>query len=260
MKPIKLSNEQKLILLKDFQKFLDKERLSDGKISYSAKVDNVLGKNIPKPIVNFTAEAYLKMNYLIQECTSEIGWHGTVTRNKNIFTITDILVYPQKVTGATTSSIPVGDKYDAWLMELPDNIFNFLRFQGHSHVNMGTSPSGVDNNFYDAILQTLKDNDYYIFAIMNKRQEISIWIYDLATNLIFDEKDITLNILTPAGESLAMWFQNAQKLIEKETKAVPTYYYGGSYYRTPFETDFDDIPINWYDRAQQRKNKGGKKN
>ena len=32
-------------------------------------------------------------------------------------------------------------------------------------------------------LKTLKDDDYYIFMIINKRNDINMWIYDLKTNI-----------------------------------------------------------------------------
>ena len=41
-------------------------------------------------------------------------------------------------------------------------------YAGHSHVNMGTSPSSVDLNHQEEILRMLGDNDFYIFMIWNK--------------------------------------------------------------------------------------------
>lgn len=202
MKPITLSQNLKNSLLKEFEEFLTKERMSDSKINFSRSIVDVIAKDTPKPIVQFTPEAWLKMYTLVQHTAIEIGWHGLVERNDNIFTIKDILLYPQKTTAVTATADD--DKYPVWLMSQPDEIFNAIRFQGHSHVNMGVSPSGVDTGYYDDILQTLTKDDYYIFLIMNKRDEIFINIYDFAKNIIFEKGDITLSIMLE-NQSLIDW-------------------------------------------------------
>ena len=43
---------------------------------------------------------------------------------------------------------------------------------GHSHVNMGTSPSATDTKLQEDHLAQLQDNDFYIFLIVNKKREI----------------------------------------------------------------------------------------
>ena len=51
--------------------------------------------------------AYAKMIALIQSFSTEIGWHGICKRSAekdNVFTIEDVFVYPQIVTGTNIST------------------------------------------------------------------------------------------------------------------------------------------------------------
>lgn len=172
----------------------------------------MLEENIKKPHVVFTSPAWLKMKQLVMEATTEIGWQGVVIRQDNFFLIKDILVYPQTVTGATVTTDEID--YSKWLMGLDDHTFAGLRMQGHSHVNMHTSPSGVDENFYNNILQTLQKDEYYIFMILNKRDDIFIQIYDYAQNIIFEKADIVLSVKCKDG-TISSW---AKKQIAEHVK------------------------------------------
>lgn len=206
MRHIQLTEELKQKALKEFQEKLFNERFSDTKINFSFDLKNETQlEDKDKVIVNVRPEAWLKMWSLVASESGEIGWHGTVERKANkIFEITNIIVYPQFVTGTTVQTDDVG--YGNWLhKELDDETFNHLRFHGHSHVNMSTSPSGVDTTWYNDILQGLSNEDYYIFAILNKRDDIFIEIYDLATNTIYEKKDIIINVILADNNYLQNW-------------------------------------------------------
>ena len=103
-----------------------------------------------------------------------------------------------------------------WLMSQPDEVFNKLRFHGHSHVNMGVSPSGVDTKYQDDILKNL--NDFYIFGIFNKREDNYLIIYDITNNIVYEDKDIILH--TPGG-SYRQW---AKEMLEEHVSSIG---YGG---------------------------------
>ena len=136
--------------------------------------------------------AWEKLIALVDECDKEIAWHGTVIKTNYTYTVTDVFVFPQTVTGSTVTSDET--EYSMWLAGQPDEIFNSLRFHGHSHVNMGVSPSGVDTTYQEDILRNLKD--FYIFAIFNKKGDHWCAIYDVESNTAYDDKDIevvTLN-------------------------------------------------------------------
>lgn len=176
-----------------FLSYLEKGEFKDNKISYS---DPFTTAN-KKATLYFKEIAWLKMQTLVREFDKEVAWHGLAFRGedpeKNEYTITDILVYPQEVTGATVNTDQT--EYQNWLMGQPDEIFNNIRMQGHSHVNMGTTPSGVDTNLYDQLLGQLEDDMFYIFMIWNKRWEKTIMIYDMASNTMFETADVTVKIV-----------------------------------------------------------------
>jgi DNA gyrase/topoisomerase IV subunit A len=218
MRYIKLTEQVKEDALKEFQKLLEDNRFSEDKITYTF---NLLDKKDleekDKIIINITATAYLKMTSLVKTEDKEIGWHGVVERvSDQLFLIKDILVYPQTTTAATVTTDDI--EYGNWLhKEISDEEINHLRFHGHSHVNMATSPSGVDTTWYDQILQGLSKDDYYIFMILNKRHEYFIELYDLKTNIIYEKKDIIINILMEDNNYLDNWTKKQkEKYIKKE--------------------------------------------
>lgn len=167
----------------------------------------------------FSPTAYAKMLALVMNFTDEVAWHGTVMRDGNDFYITDILVYPQEVTGVTVNTDQA--EYEMWLMGLVDEEFNHLRFQGHSHVNMGVSPSTTDLNHQEEILEQLKDDDYYIFMIVNKKLEMFISIFDYANNIKFETEDVDVYIGS-TGFNAEAFVKDAESLVVKRT-----YSYGG---------------------------------
>ena len=157
MQPVKMNDELIQGILQEFYAQASAlGNLQADKFSFN--------KNFSKPAkdaveVNFTLEAYHEMCALIDHFSTEVAWHGLVNRiDKTHFQITKILVYPQQVTGATVNTDQ--EKYTTWLYELDDESFNTLRFQGHSHVNMSTSPSGVDMQNQWDLIDTLSSEDY----------------------------------------------------------------------------------------------------
>lgn len=223
MRPIKLTQENLDKALESFLGYIDNQRFVTGKVNFQMSFSEIMKDTGPRPSLLFTPEAYLKMTTLVKDYSTEIGWHGIVNRipTKNIYVITDILVYPQTVAGATVTTDQV--EYQNWLMGQSDEVFPRIRFQGHSHVGMPTGPSGVDINFYDGILQGLKENDFYIFAILNKRDENTYMIYDYSRNIIYDNADIDVGIITRNGKSFNTWMKEAAELVKKHEPAVTVY-------------------------------------
>ena len=192
-KIIKLTEEYIEEARRDFEEALKNAKLSDGKINFCKSFTSISRK----ATVYFTEIAWEKMQSLIREFDKEVAWHGVAFRGedteKDEYTITDILVYPQEVTGSTVTTDQT--KYQTWLMEHDDDVFNNIRMQGHSHVNMSTSPSSVDTNLYEKILDQLDDTMFYIFLIYNKRGDKTYKIYDLAKNVLFETSDVTVKII-----------------------------------------------------------------
>ena len=145
--------------------------------------------------VNFTIEAYEQMYALVNHFDCEVAWHGLAHRvDDTHFQITKILLYPQDVDSVTVTTDQVG--YSNWLNDRSDEEFNSIRFQGHSHVNMGTSPSGLDESKQWDIIKDLDETDFYVFVIVNKRHEYHIWVVDKAKNAVYTEKDVNVTIGT----------------------------------------------------------------
>ena len=217
---IKLTEEDINELVNNFKASLTGMRFDSDKITYTA--DTKL-KEQKKIKVFFTPEAYCKMTTLIKGCEKEIAWHGTVKQTEDgNYIITDILMYPQEITGATVTSND--EKYPMWLMQQPDEVFNKIRFQGHSHVNFGATPSATDLTLYNNMLQTLSNEDFYIFMIMNKKAETWIQIYNLAENVVYENNDIEIAVLLGNKTSME-WFgeQCRDNIVERKvTYAVPT--------------------------------------
>ena len=192
-KIIKLTPECIEQARQEFEASLANIKLSDGKINFTKSFATIQRR----ATIYFTEIAWLKMQTLIREFDKEVAWHGIASRGedpeKDEYFITDIIVYPQTVTGVTVTTDQ--EEYENWLNGLEDDVFNNLRMQGHSHVNMGTTPSGVDNNLYESILGQLKSTMFYIFMIWNKKGEKTIKLYDMAKNVLFETADCTVSIL-----------------------------------------------------------------
>lgn len=180
----------------------------------------------PAPRIIYTPMAWVKQFLLIMSQSGEIGWHGlveVVDRDKNIYKITDIIVYPQMVSGATVTTDEL--VYSNWLGSQSDEIFNGLKAHFHSHVNMPTTPSGIDEADKDKIVEQLspdKPDQFYIFMIWNKKLEFSADIYDVKNHIRWQQKDISIEI-EGLGE-INQWLADATAEV-KERKEVKSWTY-----------------------------------
>lgn len=219
MKPIMLTQEAKDNALEIFKKLLDTASdSSDLKINITTET-LLQQQGIEKPTVYVLATAYCKMTALINSSNDELAWYGVASRVNNNYFIEDILVYPQTVTAATVDADE--SKCAKWFMELPDDVINNLRFQGHSHVSMSVSPSGRDTNNWLQFANLLKADEFIILCIGNKRGEFYWNIYDKAINVYFENKDITMCIVDDKGNSIDGWAKESiAKHIVKETPSV----------------------------------------
>lgn len=225
-KLIKLTPELKQQAVQEFAKALSEMKMADGKLSYSK---NFTYKNEEKAKILFTPTAYAKMVSLLMAFESEVAWHGVGERmDEKTFVISDILVYPQTVTGTTVDMDT--EKYAMWLMENDeDDRFNHIIMQGHSHVKMQTSPSPVDKNHQEEILAQLTDDMYYIFMIWNKRLEHTTKIYDLQNNTMYEDNEIEYGIMDDQCD-LDEFIDEANKQVV-EHKYTGYQYGGGSGYQ-----------------------------
>lgn len=241
-KIIKMTSQNLDEIRKDFEEALKGLKLSDGRINFT----KTFGTIQRKATLYFTELAYLKMLTLVREFDKEVAWHGIAKRcgdEEDAYIISDILVYPQEVTGATVNTDQ--EKYQMWLMNNDDEVFNNIRMQGHSHVNMGTTPSSVDTNLYDQILAQLEDDMFYIFLIWNKRNEKTIKIYDLAKNVLFETADVTVKVRED-DIGMERFLKDAKEMVQdkKYTPTTPSYgkpYGYGGYYGTYNKTGSNSV-------------------
>lgn len=239
-KLIRMTDEKYEEIKAEFYEKLHGVKLSDGEVSFkkSLSCDE-------KATLIFSEGAWVKMQALITTYDKEVAWHGIARRgedtDKNDYIITDIIVYPQKVTGSTVDTDQ--EKYEQWLMSQDDDIFNNIRMQGHSHVNMGVSPSSVDNTLYEKMFDMFKDDTFYIFMIWNKRKDKFIKIYDMAKNILFETEDITVEV-EKSDRGILNFLDEAKEMVEE--RSYTTYTSSNSY---PWNSNTNkDTPSNIADR------------
>lgn len=225
MNYITVTPELEQDLFEEFKSYIKSTRFTGATVNFSKTVK----PSGPKAKVFMTPIAYQKMISLVNHCAGEVGWHGIVNRiGENAYQIEDIMVYPQVVTGTTVT--PDQIKYQEWLYTYADDKwdftrdedFNRIRFQGHSHVNMGVTPSGTDNTLYRSILDGLSENDFYIFLITNKKKEVNFMIYDLAANLKYDNSDVVFFVGEDHSDVVDTFIKEADEVIEKFTATTTT--------------------------------------
>ena len=132
-------------------------------------------RQIDEPILFYTAKAKAIIDYLVQMSPQEIGWLGTVQTLQNGYLVDRIYVPKQQVTQTET------DIDEGAMAALAEELFgagidpSCLFYWGHSHVNMGVSPSGQDER---QVREYLDSCPIFIREIRNKRGEVKVDIYD----------------------------------------------------------------------------------
>lgn len=241
MKPIKFTEEYRKqcaeeAALKAYNETL--EKLQDSVACHKAGTTELETDKTIKVILS--NEVMLKATALVQECDKEIAWHGIVNadREQNIYTIVDVVVPPQEVTGTTVNSD--SNEWALWASQLSDDEFNNLRCHMHSHVNMGVFSSATDDDYQKDVVTKDGNLDYYIFLIFNKKGEIFARFYDVEHNMMYDNKDVEVHIPT---ESPTVW---AREQIKNMVSTKVTTYGGYNYqgaataYQRTMKTALDD--------------------
>ena len=223
MKKLKVTHEDKTRILKDITEQINNAKTLTELENIKITKDKTYLTKIKKPSIYIKCDVLEKMFALVNESSTECQWHGLVQRNpkENAYWIYDVLVFPQINSAASTDSDE--EKYTEWLMQLDDNTIKHLRMHGHSHVNMEVYSSTIDDTFQEEILSNIKDDDYYIFFVLNKKREICILLYDFIQNIIFETKDIELKLTNKKGV-ISDWAKEQLKLNVEKQKTTPYYY------------------------------------
>jgi len=160
---------------------------SGRKTSYTA----IQGELVP-PRILISRNADLWIRLLAEEHDEEIGFFGIVDEKKDgeeiVYVVREIF-YPkhQLVTSGTCEISGKGEaEMGEWLMDHRcDEDVGKIRFWGHSHHTMGTTPSGQDDQ---QALERMSTREAYVLrAICNKSGEMSISFYDYDRLLRFDD-------------------------------------------------------------------------
>ena len=214
LNPVKDQVREKLL-----EKYNETLFMNTTKIELKLDIEDMLEEyieqqNIIEPTIYITPNAYIKMRMLVDKSDKEIGWYGIVNEMPGLqatYIIEDIVVYPQRVTGVTVEQDE--DRMFEFEMSLTTEQVNHKRFHGHSHVNMGTSPSGVDESFYQDLLSQV--TDYFIITITNKRNEYTTRFYDVANNILYE--DIPIQLIQDDGSLYLDWYETNKEQVKEHT-------------------------------------------
>lgn len=145
------------------------------------------------PNVRFDITAWEKIQFIVDHESMEIGWFGTVDHDpkSNTYVVTDIFITEQKRHGATCEQSAKGInaltseiiRDQSLSSEEKRDRLNKFNFWGHSHVNMGVSPSSEDI----ANAKRFAGKDFLITGIFNKKGDVRLDFWDFKNNLHYAE-------------------------------------------------------------------------
>lgn len=147
--------------------------------------------------VRINQDLVRQIQYLVGKLDSECQWFHLVERieegNAIIFSLTEMFIPEQTVTGATVDSPASG--MATLLTELTEKYGGFvaageqiskMQCWAHSHVNMEATPSGTDHQNYKELIAAQGHSEVpVIMMIVNKKDECFFKIYDPVTGLVF---------------------------------------------------------------------------
>lgn len=163
-----------------------------------------------KTKLHFSESAWVKMKALVHTFTGEIAWRGIVHRKGDEYVVDDIIVYPQIVSSAYVDTD--FEEHRDWFEQLPDDIINNMRLHGHSHVMMGVVPSSVDKALYKQIIDELDDDMFYVFLIVNKKNDMFVEIYDMQKNIVYEKSDIA--VVVDYDPEIVSFLDKAKKIVK----------------------------------------------
>lgn len=215
VKYLNLDSIKEEILLELTNKFNDTTYYETEKINITLdlkeRMKNQMTENqIEAPNIYITTNTLAKVRHVVDANKGEVAWHCLIEQHpNNVYIIADILIFPQEVTAATADGID--GEYEMWLATLPDEQFEHNRGHGHSHVNMGVTPSCVDESYYRGLMTQVED--FYITFITNKAGLVHLRFYDKINNLLWT--NLTWNVCTETGLSLNDWYEEASLNIKE---------------------------------------------
>lgn len=146
---------------------------------FESKFEMLSGSKTPKVLIDKVA--FNKMWHYVDLASKEVSWLGTVERRDWNFIIKDVFLLKQEVSSSQTVITEDGlAEFGENILKKKDgvDIYNNIRFWGHSHVYMGTGASGQDESQMGIFEES--SHPYFIRGILNKlgRIEFTIYLYD----------------------------------------------------------------------------------
>jgi hypothetical protein len=187
-------------------------------------------KVLGAPTITIDQGAYDDMWHLVDEVKLEVGWLGVVEQKSFLeFHIKEIFLIEQDVSAAMTELDETGlAKLYERLLDQPNGVdkVNALRFWGHSHVNMETSPSGQDETQMDLFKKN--ECNWFIRGIFNKhgKAQFDVFYFDLGISF----RDVEWKLVRVVGHDPRRDYWKGEitaKVKEKVYTAAP--YKGGGY-------------------------------
>jgi hypothetical protein len=144
-------------------------------------------RNETAPEVLFTPSALKWIKAMVECHDGEVGFLGLVNEIGHSYVITEIF-YPKHclVSSATCEIAPEGEVEIAQKLIDENRVDDVarVRFWGHSHHTMGTSPSAQDDT--QAVEKMNNNGAYFIRAICNRDGELSVSFFDHARQIKFE--------------------------------------------------------------------------
>ena len=196
------------------------------------EIEQINKPNNP-PEIHIDIETLARIKEIVRLSPKEVSWFSRVSRNDNVFCITDAFLIEQTVSSAETEMTLSGlsDFMTNIIQKHGVEFYNSIRCWGHSHVEMSTNPSGQD-------LKQIKEfdnGDFYIMLIMNKRDDFHIRLYDFKENYIW--KNLPLHIETPSIQT-----DQIQAELDKKVKSQYGAYQGNPY-ANPYAYEQYALPV-----------------
>lgn len=167
--------------------------------------------------------ALYKMQAYIENCDKEIAWLGDVVRTADgDYYCREVYLLHQDVASATAELQPKDLVVFAEEIGM-DNMEN-IKMWGHSHVNMGTSPSGQDVTQ----MELFRNNGFpwYIRVIANKKGRLEATLFDWEHGFIITDMhwDIHYAAEYPAIEEIQ---EEIKEKVRAKTYCTPSTYVRG---------------------------------
>lgn len=167
------------------------------------------------PTVYYTVEAHASIEYIVNKCPTEIGWLGLVEDVPGGYMITQIYIPEQEVT-ATTTEIETEGMANLFMHLIEQGVdTSKVRYWGHSHVNMGVSPSTRDE---DQIADYLETSPLFIRGIYNKKGVSKVDVFDVTQGFVFE--CVSTGIHKPISAGMLDYLDAALKSNVKERRYV----------------------------------------